>query len=845
MKRTLIAAVAAIAASLLGSGCSRRAYPAVSIVPDSRRAAHVELQLGAVAMLGWDKLVAIDESDAGQVFEIPFVGSAGPQTVADADPVDLFPWIDPSEQCPPDARRCRAVNYRAQVPAQAVPITWLPRETGEEVMPHHVEDLAAVPCEGSCVMGLTEFTTTGRLTRFREDQVARGRDETERLFVLRRDAGAWIEERWPDVERLREQISDWGRASCVDDLVVEGLAVDPDAMHVYIGIRRCDGAAQRVLQYDLGAAMRGNAVTLRVVADGVVDASGRDVAGVSEGLSSLDWAHGRLWATTSWDDFGHQREAVYGARLLVADGGALRPVPLPAEIRDRADALVILPVPGVAPADAPLAEVFPDVHALLFFDNDRRADLRNGTLIHALLPRPEGGAYAELSSLQPGGVDAPLGLNGFDFRWYLRDHRLGQLSVVGGEQPSGPGAWTTELGGLWQVRLGALGQATRPVLGKAVGHNRQAVALTDYSPAQELTFTPYRAVVSVVPRERFGNEVSIDAAMAAHRSDYEVSFELPDVEPGDGLVLQGVTLDSASRASGGICLSAVDLGVRWADPEQPGPAVARAMLLGGLCNDFNTQESGEHHGLTTNPAAGVRAVLYFAVVHGGQARSGSIQAAQRDRPGKRSGPTSLHLATDDAPTTSSLAAYRRASSPERIGNHSSKANLACFQVDEGGLAALNDTSMSEWRVDVRGSVPQGEGVNRAGSLSGFAFALDLRGFGRDREAYSDISALQARSQNVYLYRYLMRSWLEPGVLLEGGMSHGLHLSGLGKDNASATAALVRADLTWWDGLSADPIDRDLTDARPRRDPNAMPEDGFLRWARTVEREAEAACISSH
>ncbi|MFT4627179.1 MAG: hypothetical protein ACI8PZ_005860 [Myxococcota bacterium] len=840
--------------ALVLSGCTRRAYPAVSFVPRGTPGRSVDLELGAAARLSWKLLVAVNERDPSVLYEIRLDPSVDWQSVASADPIDLFSWEDPSAACPqegPSAVRCRYRGYRANVPLEPRPVTWLPGADGKVVLPHHIEDLAALPCQaGTCVLGVTEFTTIGRLTKFREDQVARGREETERLFALERGDDGWTEVRLPAIERMRQKLSDWGRASCEDDMVVEGLAVDPIGKDVYVGIRRCDGWSQKVLRFDLEAEREGRTVGFEVVADGIRDRFGQSVAGPTEGLSSLDWAHGTLWATTSWDDWGSSHEPVFGSRLLVLDGDSLTPVPLPETIRDRADALVVLPSSRAKPTANP-RELFPEVHALLFFDNDRRSSMRNATLVHALTPRPPDGTPIALRTLGPSALGTdPVGLNGFDFRWFLRDHRLGTLTAVADRTGGETGGWTAALGGLWQVRLGKLARSTRPVLGKAVGHNRQAIALTDYAPVEELGFTGYRAVLSVVPRERTGGERSIASVMQSHAASYEVEVDLPELPAGTGLVLQGVTFDTAPRASGGICLSAVDVGVRWADPTTPGPAVLRAMLLGGLCNDFNAQTAEEHHGLTTEPKAGVRVVLYFATVEGADAKTGSLTTAQRDRPGDRQGMGSVHRVGGDGPLPE-VAPYDHRKAPDRVGNYGAKDNLACLRVDGDRAEALVppthrhfEPAQSEWRVASTGTLPEGRGTGRGGSLSGFAFGLDLRSFDPDAPdaTWDDVSELTARSQNVYLYRYLLRAWAEQGLFVEGGMSHGVHRAGPGKDNALPTAMLLRTDFTWWDGLSAEPIDRDLTEPVGRFDPNLQPEDGFLRWAPTRARDEELSCL---
>ena len=429
-----------IAIVWLAAGCGqRRAYPLMGFHPTEDRE---RLELGAAALLPSELVVAMSEKDSGVLYEVaPFSedGSIRSLSQRGRDAVDLFGLRDPSQSCGEERdtrrwHRCRNRNYRAMVPLVPRPITWLPSpSSGRVVEPFHVEDLTAFPCAGDepdCpdrVMGVTEFSTIGRITGFRADKVTPARDAAERLFVLERTGVGWKEVRVPEVEHLRQALSDWGRATCDQDLVVEGLAFDPVLRAVYIGVNRCLGPAQRVLRWDLHAAERGGAVSLVQVADGVQDGDGHVIAWPSEGISSLDFARGRLWASTSWDDWGYPHEPVYGGRLSVVLGDALVPVPT-VPLQDRADALVVLPV----------ATDDDDLSALLLFDNDYRAPRGrvglNGTLVHARTPRPSHDRYVELLSLErsPFG-DRALGLNGFDFRWYWRDHRILRMTPISNE----------------------------------------------------------------------------------------------------------------------------------------------------------------------------------------------------------------------------------------------------------------------------------------------------------------------------------------------------------------------------------------------------------------------------
>lgn len=847
---------------VLGSCVERRSYPLMAIHPPDARG----LELGAVAVLPSGLLVAIAEKDSTSVYEAPPLRTDG------SDFVDLVRWMAPAEGCgagdTPRVRRCRDRNYRALVPLQPRPIEWLPGDDGAPARPVFIEDLAPLPCadETPCpdrMLGVTEFSTIGRVTGYRADKVAHGREETERLFVLEKRGGGWHEVRNPSIEHLREELSDWGRAHCGRDMIVEGLAVDPAGPTVFLGLHRCLGPAQTVLAYPLGLAQRGGAAALSVVAEGIVDRDGNAVEGPSEGISSLDWAHGRLWGTSSWDDFGYPSEPAYGGRLLVRDGARMVALPTAEVMSDRADALAIISGSAASPFGDTAEGLLPWVHALVLFDNDFAADRPsrpNGTVLRASTPAPPGGRRVALLELgaSPFG-DQALGLNGLDLEWYWRDHRLGLVSVVADRGALGPGAWTAALGGLWQVRLGALGRATRslPLLGKSVGHNRQSADVTDYSVAPELRFTGYRAVVSVVPRAPTGDDRSIADLLERSRVDFETVATLPEpAGPDAGLVLQGFTIDASPRARGGVCVSALDTSLDWAGPPEAGARTEvrlRTALLGGVCNDFNAQSAEEHHGLTTDASSGVRVTLYFAVVEGAPARSGSITAAQRDQPGARRAAT--HVAYGPGPHPP-MAPYTGPDAPDAIGNHGSKGNLACLAVDpEQGTARPLPTGPKrhgpssedvEWWVQPEGELPMGSAQHRGGSLRGFAWALDLRGFEPDPTgaAHADISELAARSQNVYAYRYQVRAWTgpEPELHLEGGLSHGLHFGGLGKDNAQPTAVLTRADLTWWDDLSAAP-ERWAGAGYGRRahDPNVHPEDGYLRWVQTRP-IGEAACL---
>ncbi len=860
---------------MLVAGCAtRRFYPLMTFHPEERP--NQRLDLGAVALLSSGLVVVMNEVDSSVLYEVaPHAGLGELLHSIDRrgdSYEDLFQLTDSSQECPGEPHelafnRCRNREYRAYVRLAPRAITWLPAADGRVVVPEKVEDLSPFPCpahDPSCearVLGVTEFSTIGRITSFREDAIPRSREQLERVFVLERREGAWREVRVPEIEVLRQRLSDWGRANCEVDFVVEGIAYDPHAQTVYLGVNRCQGTAQKVLSYSLRAARAGVTANLDVVAEGIRDRRGVPIAGVSEGLSSLDFAHGQLWATSSWDDYGYATERKYGGRLLVMQDNALRTVPLPGPLRDRSDGLVVLPNAAMPEHVRDAAEpdaIFPYLTALVLFDNDYGQRRRpNGTVVAATTPAPPATRQAALMQLTASPLGSlPIGLNSFDFRWFLRDHRLGTLGVIAGDQVRGSGAWTTALGGLWQVRLGLAGRGLRWLTGKGVGHNRQAAGVTSYQNVPELQFTGYRAVISVVPGERTAEEVSVARVLDETRRQYEVSGRLPRAAaPGAGLVLQGFTIDTSPRASGGICLAAMDIDVAWTDPQVRDRVTLRAALLGGLCNDFNSRDPDEFHGLTTNADAGVKVNLYFAVVEGAEARRGTVLAAQRDLPGARveGGATSIPRAGRDMPPPP---AYVGPDAPFEIGNLPSKDNLACVLID-----AANDHAEAlpfgphrnapapdqvAWLYDTRGALPTGPDPHRGGSLSGFAFALDLRGFDPALypDAYRDVTEVYARNQNVYIYRYLLRAWLhdDAKVLLEGGMSHGLHVGGFGLDNAMPTAMLVRADLTWWDGLSAPPLAREWSEnAVPRLDPNLQPEDGYLRWSHTTPRQGAPSC----
>ena len=104
-----------------------------------------------------------------------------------------------------------------------------------------------------------------------------------------------------------------------------------------------------------------------------------------------------------------------------------------------------LRAPSLAATPTEPAALSPRLSALLLFDDDaagRAASRPDATILQASIPAPADGRRVALLALGESHLgDAPVALNGLDFEWYERDHRLGQLSVVadrsGGE--AGPG----------------------------------------------------------------------------------------------------------------------------------------------------------------------------------------------------------------------------------------------------------------------------------------------------------------------------------------------------------------------------------------------------------------------
>ncbi len=710
-------------------------------------------------------------------------------------------------------------DYRAHTALLPEPIRW--REQGGRLeIPYDLSDLA--PFGPERVLAVTGYTAVGRRTGARRDYLVRSRQRTERLAVLERRAGAWEELDDPWVAELQARLSDWGRGTCQDDMLVEGLAWSPEAERVFIGLRRCNGPAAAVLQYDLGAARRGEAVDLERIAEGISGGQGPE-----EGVSGLCFRDGRLFALSAWDSWGYASEQVYGGRLHEVAGGALQPIQLAEPFVDRPSALAIRAIRPESDGSGP------GLDALILFDPDGAPDTPrrpDATLLRPRTLRPEAGRSVELQRLDALTLPLALGLNGFDFRWYARDHRLSQLALQltepqgapPGSPPAGPpGAWTYAVGGLWQMTVGAtagLISASLPGSPSWAGHNRQAVALTDYGDVPELRLSRWRATLSVVPRERAVRDPSVARLMRDARADFEVRLPLPPgADPEAGVILQGFSIDTSARAARGICLAAMDLGVE----RQGRELVLRAMLVGGLCNDFDLRGKELRHGRTTDPAGGVSVTLDWALTAGLPASSWSVTVEDRQVPqaGEGTGGTAASRTMDD---------------------HMSRAHLHCAGIYPPGSVEVMTLPApappADW-VDVATEL-RGDPSPPAASLHGFAFAFDPSGFAEETSAPRTQADILRR--NHYLYRYLLRAF--PGApgspgLVEGGLSHGIHRRGLMRDAALPTALYLRADLTGF------PTDRArLYDIpRDRPDPNLLPEDGFVRRAATVALQRPLQC----
>lgn len=779
-------------------GCAQyRTYPLLTLEGPGA----APLEPTGVAVLDDGRLVAIAEGDARAIL-VPVPGRVEERGSA----LTVFPLTDGREGC--DDPSCAARAYRAGVRFAEEPIRWAPRER-RVTTPYNVQDLA--PFGPNRVIGVTEYTTIGRRTGYRKDYIARPRRQTERLFVLERQGEAWQEIVVPEIEQLRGVLSDWGRANCDGDMLVEGLAWDPDDENVYVGLRRCRGPVTRVLGWDLGSARGGKATDLQVVADGVDAAP----AGPEEGVSGLCFSKGRLWALTAWDSYGFEVEPAFGGRLHEVADGRLHPVDLPGPFVDRPSALAVLD------------QRSDGLEAVVLFDNDAAALARPDlTVLQARTARPRDDRYVELLDVEAEPDPLPLGLNGFDFRWWVRDHRLSHLAAVldaktllDGSRAFG--AWTRALGGLWQIRVGgSAGLASRWLPeGARIGQNKQAVAFTDYS-ATGLRFTRYRARMSVIPRDRIRRDASSAGLLGDNRQAWRVTVPLPAPVPGAGLVLQGFEIDTSSRADRGICLAAMDLGVNWHSDAHDAVDL-QATLIGGLCNDFDYRGPDYFHGLTTEVDGGVLVTLHYAVVEGAESTSWSLGLYDRDVP-----------RSPDAEA-------------EDMDDGASRSHLHCARVSPDGTVAQlprqDKAPPPGWLS--QGMLLDGAVAPGASSLRGFAIALDPAGFD-PLNGPRPLTEEETLDRNNYIYRYLLRALPDAGgTFIEGGMTHGIHARGPMRDNARPSALALRVDLTSFPGV-AGAVANDI--AWPRRvdDPNLLPEDGYVRWSTTRPADAEPSCSPS-
>jgi hypothetical protein len=790
------------------AGCAQyRAYPILTLQPPAPRAA---LELTGVALLPDHRVVFVAEGEATELWV--------PEPDRPVDPaalLDVLPLQDGRAACEGrESARCDARNFRARVGLRAEPVHWIDRSRGVS-LPFDVEDLAAFGPER--VLGVTKYTTVGRRTGFRKEQAARSRRQTERLFVLERRNGEWYEQDLPEVTRLRDSLSDWGRANCNDDLLVEGLAWDPSRDMVYVGVGRCAGPAVKVLRYPLGLARDGLAATLGVWAE----AAPAEPLGPAEGLTGLSSHEGVVYAVSAWDSYGYDTEAAFGGRVWRAEGTQLLPIPIRETFLDRPAAIAVL-------ARAPNPD---DVQALVLFDNDAEAGSAmrpNATVLTVPTAAPASGAWIGLLGVDELPDPLTLGLNGFDFRWFARDHRLAHLALVLARDPAGrPGAWTRALGGRWQVEVGgSLGTWARSLLPRSdIGRNRQAVAVTDYGAVEGLRFHRYRVRLSVVPRDRERENPSVAELMEAARPEFRVEVPLPEtIAPGAGVVLQGFAIDTTARAQEGLCVAGLELG---ADVASPTSLVVQSTLLGGLCNDFDNRGPTLRHGRTTRPDGGVSVVLDLAVVEGVPSGLSSVAAWDRALP---------------APAGVDPAAERAAAALRGTTDARSRASIHCTEASEAGVrspARQAEAPPADWLV--LGHATAGSLAAQAGSLRGFSLAWDPVGFdpGLSRPHLTEAEAL---ARNNYVYRYLARAFVSPaGTFAEAGISHGIHKRGIGRDNARPSALYARLDLTTFPVAGATAWDLVAPDEND--DPNLLPEDGFVRWATPFPLTGSPTCSS--
>ncbi len=797
LRRWIVLSVAAAAA--MSVGCAQyRAYPLLALESPVRGD---PLELSGVARLDDGRIVAVAEGVAKALY-----APDPDQPLRPGGLLDLLPLQDGREDCVGTRRatlRCALRHFRAEVKLQAQPVVWLDRERSRDAA-FDVEDLA--PFGPDRVLGVTKYSSIGRRTGFRKERMARSRRETERLFALQREGTRWVELDLPEVSRLRDSLSDWGRANCNDDLLVEGLAWRPEIGEVDVGLSRCNGPVLRVLRYPLDDARKGLSATLSVLADGTGDTP----TGVAESLSGLSAANGQLYATSAWDSYGYDTEPAFGGRLWHVEGSRLAPLELVETFKDRPSALAVLPSSNAEDGD---------VQALVLFDNDADAGSAwrpNATVLVSPTAAPRGGAWMELESVERMPTALPLGLNGFDLRWFARDHRLSQIAFGLAENQAGEaGAWSRAIGGRWQVEVGgSLGMWGRALLPRsAMGRNRQAVALTDYRSVPGLTFTRYRVKLSVIPRDRERENPSVAELMEALHDAYTVAVPIDTTTPGAGVMLQGFSIDTSSRAEEGICLAGLDVSASLTAPDA---LSVRSTMIGGICNDFDNRGPTLRHGRTTRPDGGVSVILDLAVVEGDHAAEGSAAVWDRALPAPGVDP----------------AADRAAAALRATSDREARASLHCaFAANDGTVRPLPRQPQApppDWQV--LGQATSGTLAGVAGSLRGFALAWDPVGFDPGL-ARPHLTEAEALARNNYVFRYLTRVFVRPeGTFLEAGITHGIHKSGLMRDNARPSALYTRVDLTSFGALPAAPAAWDLVAPPGTDDPNLLPEDGFVRWA---------------